>query len=142
MTDFKPSNSSEWSGSFNPETYAKARTILADDRQRVRDEIKAEGARRGRIVGIVAIVWAVCSVALAFANIEWLLIAEIGWVVIVFWAVFWLLPALMGRANIDDMYDQYADQLDKLEEAAIAMPEPSCIEELVAAIDLVSPAEE
>lgn len=131
----------QWNGAFDPAAYAAAREILEADRTRVYDEVKALGSRRGRIVGIVAVVWAACSVALAFANAELLLVAEAGWVVIVVWAVFWMFPTFTGRANIDDLYDQYAGQLDKLEAASIAMPEPSCMADLVAAIDLVSPRE-
>ena len=142
MTDSNTGSRATWTGAFDPETYVQAREILEADKQRVYGEVSAEGKRRGRIIIAVAAIWVVCSVALAVANGELLIVAEIGWVAIVAWAVFWMFPTLMGRANLDDLYDQYANQLAKLEEAGIAMPAPSCIEDLVAAIDLVSPAEE
>lgn len=125
-------------GPFDPAAYEAARRILEADRLRVRGEVEAVNRRRGRIVAIVAVIWVVCSVALTFASPDLILAAEIGWVVIVIWAVFWLMPALMGRANVEELYDQYADQLEKLERARTPLPEPSCIEDLAAAIDLVS----
>lgn len=130
-----------WSGPFDPQTYEAAREILKADQAHVANEVRGVGRKRGRIVGIVAIIWVICTLALVAMNADWLLIAEIGWVAIVVWGVFWLLPALMGRANLEDMYSQYADQLAKLEAAHIPMPRPSSIEDLIAAIDFVSPAE-
>lgn len=127
-----------WNGTFQPESYATARRILESDWQRALGEMKREVNRRGRIVGIIAIVWAACSVAMAVANPELMLVAEIGWVVIVAWAVFWMFPALTGRANIDDVYGHYAAQLDELETARTPIPEPSCIEDLVAAINALA----
>ena len=129
--------SQQWDGPFDPQAYAVARDILGADHDRAYAQIQASMRHRA----LVAVVWAACSVALAFANAELLLFAEIGWVVVVAWAVFWLLPTVMGRANLDEVYAQYDAQLIKLEEAGIAMPEPTCIEDLVAAIDLVSPPE-
>ena len=128
-------------GAFDPEAYDAARAILEQDRQRVYGEMKGEGSRRGRIVIAVAAAWAVCSVVLAFVNTELLLVAEIGWIAIVAWSVFWLIPTFMGRANLDDLYAQYEEQLAKLEQAEVAMPMPSSIEELVAAIDFASDLE-
>ena len=130
-----------WDGPFDPATYAAANDILEADRQRVRAEVEGVYRQRRRIVAIVAVVWVVASVALALANPNLMLVAEIGWVVIVAWAVFWLMPAIMSRANVEDLYGQYAAQLQKLEAARIPMPKPSCIEDLTAAIDLVSPPE-
>ena len=141
MADDEQGVQQRWDGPFDTEAYKIARSILEQDKQRVLSEVKGEARRRGRIVIIAAVVWAVCSVVLAFVNPDLLLVAEIGWVAVVAWAVFWLLPTLMGQANLDDLYDQYEEQLVKLEEARIAMPTPSCIEDLVAAIDLVSPSE-
>lgn len=132
---------SEWNGEFDEDSYAQARTILEADRTRVADEMKRETAKRARAVGIAAALWAVCSVAMAFANSDLLIVAELGWTAIVIWAVFYLIPTFMGKANLGDAFDQYGDQLDKLEEARIPMPKPSCMEDLVAAIDLVSPPE-
>ena len=131
-----------WDGPFSQESYDAAHRILEADRERAQKEVRGVSRKRGRIVGAVAVVWAICSVILTVLNPEWLVIAEVGWVVIVFWAVFWLMPAIMGRANIDDIYTQYEAQLKKLEDARIPMPEPACIEDLVAAIDLVSPPDD
>ena len=131
----------EWNGTFDAGAYVRALAILAEDRKRVEKAIRKETVRRGRLVGIVVIVWTICSVALGLFNPELILAAEIGWVAIVAWAVFFMWPALMGRVNIEDIYVQYEQQLSQLEEAGIAMPEPSCMEDLVAAIDLVSPPE-
>ena len=103
--------------------------------------MKAGERKRILAVVVVAIVWVVVTVVAAFVNTELMLVAEIGWVIVVAWAVFRLLPLVSRRASLDDVYEQYADQLDKLEQAGVAMPAPSCIEDLVAAIDLVSPSE-
>lgn len=126
-----PSTQRTWDETFKPESYATARRILESDWQRALGEMKREVSRRGRIVGIIVIVWAVCSVAMAFANPELMLVAEIGWVAIVAWAVFWMFPALTGHANIDDVYGHYAERLDELEAACTPIPEPSRIEDLV-----------
>ena len=131
----------QWDGPFDSQAYAVARDILGEDHDRASAQIKSIMRRRALVVALVAAVWAACSVALAFANTELLLFAEIGWVVVVVWAVFWILPTVMGRANLDEVYAQYDAQLIKLEKAGIAMPTPASIEDLVAAIDLVSPPE-
>lgn len=123
-----------WDGAFQPENYAAARRILEADRQRALTEMQREVGRRGRIVGIVVAVWAVCSIVMAVANPELMLVAEVGWVIIVVCAVFWMFPALTGRANIEDVYGHYAAQLDEMEAARMPFPKPSCLEDLVGAL--------
>ena len=129
-----------WNGPFRPEAYEAARSILEADHARVTAELKQVSGKRARIVAAVAAIWAVCSVALALVNPNLLLVAEIGWAAVVIWAVFWMLPSLIGRANLDDVYEQYTGQIEALESRGIPMPQPSSIEDLVAAIDLVSPS--
>ena len=130
-----------WDAPFDKSAYEAARAVLEADRVRVESEMKRETKRRTRIVAAVAIVWAICTVALGIANPDLLLVAEIGWVVIVAGAVFFLIPAFMGRSGAADVFAQYAAQLDKLESQEIAMPAPADMPDLVAAIDLVSPSE-
>ena len=137
MEQFVERMQDSWNGTFDPSTYEAARRVLEADRERVSREVRGVLARRGRIVGVVAAVWAVCSVALAMANPEWLLLAEIGWTVLVVVAVFYLVPAIMGRGNVDELYAQYAEQLDKLQAARVALPQPADMPDLVAALDLV-----
>lgn len=127
-----------WEGPFLPESYVAAREILEADHQRVSDEIKAVRKRRAYVVMAIAAVWVVCSVALAMANPELMLVAEIGWIVVIAFAVFWMIPAIAATSNAEDLFGQYAAQLEKLEAARVPMPEPSCMEDLVAALDFVS----
>ena len=126
-----------WAGAFDSAAYDAARKILELDRERAAGEVKAMLARRGRIVAAVAIVWAICSVAMTLANHELLLVAEIGWIALVAWAVFFLLPPVMGRGNLEELFGQYAQRLDELEAAEAALPAPACMEDLAAALDLV-----
>lgn len=132
------SEANDWNGSFDPAAYEAARRVLGQDRQRAVSEVKAELSRRARRVGIVAAVWAVCSVALAFVNVDLLLAAEIGWTLIVVWAVFFLIPTFMGRGNLDELFDQYEARLVELEAARVALPSPADMPDLVAALDLAS----
>lgn len=131
-----------WNGPFLPESYVTAREILEADHQRVSNEIKAVRKRRACIVGGVAAVWVVCSVALALVNPELMLVAEIGWIVIIAFAVFWMIPAIVATSNAEELFAQYESRLGKLEAAGTPLPEPSCMEDLVAALDLVSLPEE
>ena len=134
-------NQSRWEGAFDNAAYAAARDILKADRERVEGELRAETKRRARAIGIVAAIWAIGAVVLGIIDTNYLLIAEIALIVIVIWAVYYIIPPLMGRSGANDAFDQYAAQLDKLEAQGIAMPQPSDMPDLVAAIDLVSPPE-
>ena len=127
----------KWEGAFNSEAYEVARTVLERDRERATGEVKAVLSKRTRLVIVVAVVWAACSVAMTFANPELILVAEIGWVAIVIASVFFLFPAIMGRGNLDELFEQYEEQLEKLEAARVPMPVPASMEDLVAALDLV-----
>lgn len=129
--------SDQWEGVFDPAAYEAARRVLALDKERASGEVGKTLSKRGRIMAVVAVVWAVCSVALAFANSELMLVAEIGWIAVVAVAVFFLLPAIMGRGNIDELFAQYEDRLKELEDAQVALPTPASMEDLVAALDLV-----
>ena len=124
-----------WNGSFDPAAYETARKVLAADKERAASEVDALASKRGRIVGGLAIAWAVCSVALAFANAELLLVVEIGWVAVIAFAVFFLIPPLMGRGNLNELFAQYEQRLDELEEARVPLPPPASMPDLVAALD-------
>ena len=128
--------SEQWDGAFDREAYRAARRILELDRERAAGEIKSVQTKRARIVVVVAVLWAICSVVLALVNPELLLVAEIGWIVIVVLAVFFLLPVFMGRANLDELFDAHEERLSKLEDAEVPLPTPSSMEDLVAALDL------
>ena len=133
-----PVEENVWNGPFDPAAYESARRVLEQDRERATSEVKAELARRGRLVGVVVAVWAVCSVVLAFVNADLLLVAEIGWTAIVIWAVFFLIPTIMGRGNLDELFSQYEVRLAELEASRVPLPEPADMPDLVAALDLVS----
>lgn len=124
-------------GGFDSAAYEKARMVLELDQNRATSEVKAMLARRGRIVAAAVVVWAICSIAMTLANSELLLVAEIGWIALVAWAVFFILPPAMGRGNLEELFGQYAQRLDELEAAKVALPAPERMEELVAALDLV-----
>ena len=129
--------SNEWAGSFDPESYAAARSVLERDRERAQGEAKAALSKRLRLVAIVAVAWAACTVAMAFVNGDLLLVAEIGWVAIVVWGVYYLIPALFGRGNLDEVFDQYEARLAELEEAQAPFPPVADTGDLAAALDLV-----
>lgn len=135
-------SNSEWEGAFDASAYDAARRVLEQDRARALGEVKQVSRKRTRAIIIVAIIWAICSVALALFNSDWLLVAEIGWVVVIAWAVFYLYPTLTGQGNLDEVFSQYADRLDALEAAEVALPAPADMSDLVAALDLVKLPEE
>ena len=127
----------QWNGIFDEAAYAAARRVLRDDHERATREMRAVLASRGRIVAAVAFVWLVCTIALAFASADLLLIAEIGWVLVIVFAVWRLLPVVTGRANLDEVYEAYENRLDELQQAQVPLPEPADMPDLVAALDFV-----
>ena len=138
MTQTAPKSTATYTGVFDAAAYEIARAILAADNERAKAQMKAELNRRRNIVVAVVAAWIIVSVIVAFTNANLLLGVEVVWAIIVFASVFWLFPTVVGNANLDDIYDQYAAQLDKLERAQAPLPEPSCIEDLVAAIDFAT----
>ena len=131
-----------WEGQFDKAAYEAARRVLEGDRERTSGEVAGVLAKRGRIVAALAAVWLAVSAALVFVNPELLLVAEIGWVAIVVFAVFFLFPAITARGNLDELYDQYAERLACLQAANVAMPAPASMEDLVAVLDFVQLPEE
>ena len=129
------------SGAFDPAAYEAARRVLEQDRRRAQGEVAAVLAKRGRIVGVAAVAWAACSVALVLLNPDLLLVAEIGWALIVVWGVFFLVPPIMGRANLGELFAQYEQRLDDLEAARAPLPEPADMPDLAAALDLMEAPE-
>ena len=126
-----------WDGVYDEASYAAARKVLEEDRKHATGELKALLSKRSRIVVVVVILWAIGSAAAAVANPDLLLVAEIGWVVIVGIAVFCLMPAITGRSNLEELYGQYEARLAELEEARVPLPTPSDMPDLVAALDYV-----
>lgn len=124
-------------GGFNSAAYEAARKVLELDQKRAAGEVKAMLTRRGRMVAAAVVIWAICSVAMTIVNSELLLVAEIGWIALVAWAVFFILPPTMGRGNLEELFKQYAQRLDELEAAEVTLPAPACMEDLVAALDFV-----
>lgn len=126
--------------------YQKAKAVLSGERASAVAKSKAETSKRLRLAGIVIVVWVVIAVALvALLGNDLLIVGEIGLVAIVAWAVFRLLPSIIATGNLDELFDQYDQQLDKLQQAGIPLQPFATAEELVEAMNVASdflPAEQ
>ncbi len=138
MTPDTIENSASHNGSFDTAAYATAQAILAEDQKSAEAKIKNEMARRGRIIGLVVLIWTAVTIA-AFAVAPGAVLAvELAWAVVVAAGVFWIWPTVVGKMNLKDIYAQYSAQLDVLEQAHIPFPNTASIEDVIAAIDAAS----
>ena len=123
----------------NRDAYRTAREVLSAARAEAFSAYKAESSKRIRIVAGLALACVVITAVLVLAvNPELLLAGEIALGAVVVVGVFYLLPSIMGKGELEEVFRQYEDQVERIERSGVAFPPCSNVEELVAAIDFAS----
>ena len=139
LSEKLPSAQSADDGVEKEDTYGAARSVLAQAKEEAFAKWSAEKRKRILVSAAVIVVWLAVSVYLVtMVNPDALVGAEISLVAVLAFVVFYLIPAFMGKDELNVMFDQYGDQLDKLESAGAKLPYCRSIEELVPAIDYAS----
>lgn len=117
-------------------TYDAARRVLKRGREEAFAQYKAESGKRWRIVGALVAAWLVISIALVVGiGNDMLVVSVVGFAVVIAVGVFYLIPSVMGKGGLQEMFDQYAAQLDLLESAGVDLPMCTNMEELAPAVD-------
>ena len=118
--------------------YAEAHRLLDEARERAFEQYRREAAKRRRIVIAVLVAWVLLAVILYVAVSPDMLVAgELGFAAWVAFAVFYLMPSIMGKSNLQDAFDQYEAQVNRLEAALVPFPVCMTVEQLADALALI-----